>query len=119
MTVHWEDGAGSTSDISRGFLVIGGGRVSDAVQAAPNRLDSTNGYATTLTIASAQAYSLSLRVYTLAGELVDQRDGAMGANSVGWDATDKASGLYLAVVEAKAPAGGVVQRQILKLLVIH
>jgi hypothetical protein len=45
--------------------------------------------------------------------------GVPGSGQVTWDASGKASGLYLAVVELLDSSGGNMGRQILKLIVVH
>jgi hypothetical protein len=55
----------------------------------------------------------------MAGELAAKpANGTVGANSVTWDATGLASGMYLGVVEGLNPQGGLVLRQIVKVVVV-
>ncbi len=63
--------------------------------------------------------TLRVRVYTLAGELMSDFQGTPGANQASWDATGYASGLYLAAVELLNPNGGLMDRQILKVMVLR
>ena len=116
--VHWNNGNGQIQDLTREITVTGGGHL-DQVVAAPNVLTGTN---TTVAFStqSASAYTLRVRVYTVAGELVATVLGGSGTNQVAWDASGKASGLYLAVAEMTNPqTGTVIGRQILKISVVH
>jgi hypothetical protein len=65
------------------------------------------------------AYTVNAKIYTIAGQLVASVQGTPGMQSTQWTATGIASGLYFAVVEVQDANGGVIEHQILKLLVLH
>jgi hypothetical protein len=92
------------------------------VSARPNILNRTSptGYVTTFHNDSTMPLTLRLRVYDMAGELVQPaRLGVMGTNNVQWDASQASSGIYLAVVESLNAQGGVISRTTFKVAVIH
>lgn len=118
--VSWEDGSGGKQEISRGILVVGGGRPGGGIFAAPNLLTLGTGVSSTnFQISSANPHTLKVSVYTLAGELVAVRQGAVGTNSVVWNATGAASGIYLAAVDVLNANGELTQKKLLKVLVIR
>ncbi|HVZ81232.1 MAG TPA: DUF11 domain-containing protein [bacterium] len=119
MQVHWDDGAGGTSDISRGLLVVSDVHPGDAIIAKPNVLNAKNGFQAQFIDPSGLPRTVSYHIYDLAGELVAAKDGPLGGGLNDWDASGQASGLYLAVVEIRNMNGGLMQRNILKVLVIH
>jgi uncharacterized repeat protein (TIGR01451 family) len=119
MEVHWDDGAGGTSDISRGLLVVSDVHPGDPIIAKPNILNAQNGFQTTFLDTLNPTLILSYKAYTLAGELADFKDGPAGGGNLIWDASSMASGVYIAVVDARNSSGGLVQRSTLKVLVIH
>jgi hypothetical protein len=65
------------------------------------------------------AYSIKVRVYTIAGQLVQVLTSPQGSPIVPWNATGMASGIYIAVMEIDNSNGGVINRQRLKVLLIH
>ncbi len=62
--------------------------------------------------------TLKVNIYTLAGELVQRKEGQAGTSQLTWDLSglSLASGMYLAVIEIYDSAGAM-QRQITKLLI--
>jgi hypothetical protein len=115
--VHTDDGQGGDQQITQSVMVEGhrGGAGAGTVRAIPNALTGANPQAT-FSATGAGVTSLRVRVYTTSGELVaDLPKGASGA--VTWDATNKASGLYLAVVEV-SDALGLLATRVVKLSVL-
>jgi hypothetical protein len=92
-----------------------------AVTARPNLLNRASpSYTTTFFSDSSLNLTLRVSVYDMAGELVQTpKMGLSGQNSVSWDASQVASGIYLAVVESLNAQGGTVKRSSLKVAVIH
>lgn len=116
--VHWNNGNGQIQDLTREITVEENDHV-DQVVAAPNVLTGTNT-TVSFTVPSATVYTLRVKIYTVAGELVGTALGASGTNQASWNASGKASGIYIAVAELTNPqTDGVVGRQILKISVIH
>jgi hypothetical protein len=68
---------------------------------------------------SSQAQTIKISLYTVAGELVQVVSGDTGANPPQWDATGKASGVYIAVAESRDANGKLLGRQTFKVEVIH
>ena len=119
--IHSQDGMGGESVFTEQVTVrdVNPANTYGSVTAGPNVLTNGNTV-TTFKSGSVVPTTLRARVYTMAGELVGTVQGAGGANLATWDATGLSSGTYLAVVDSLDPAkGGVVKRQILKLLVVH
>jgi hypothetical protein len=118
--VHWDNGSGQTSDISRELIVLPGYAVGGIAVARPNVLNAANGMTTTFDARNVQnAYSIRVQVYTLTGQLVQTLTSPSGDPEVPWNAGGMASGIYIAVVEVDNVNGGVVNRQRLKVLLIH
>ena len=88
------------------------------VLAQPNVLNGGN-YRTTFTVNASPTLTLKVKVYTMAGELMWMGAGATGGNSVQWDVSQAASGLYLGVVEGVDAQGNKAFRQILKVMVVR
>jgi len=102
--VHTSDGQGGEQQITHSVTVAGqnGQKGAGTVTAGPNSLDAANPSATFSSNASGTL--LKVRIYTLAGELVDDLPkGPSG--TVAWNASGKSSGLYLAVVEVSDTQG--------------
>lgn len=117
--LHWDDGNGQTTDITRSVVVMTGG-ASGTVLAEPNVLTSGSTMITTFNGAGvANASVLSAKVYTIAGELVRSIQGGAGTASAQWDATGLASGVYIVAIEVQDVNGGILDRQLLKVLVLH
>ncbi len=74
--------------------------------------------AAVFTVDSAQGFTLRVRVYDVAGELVGAVQGPSGADQAVWNAGGMASGLYIAVVDLEGPNGHVVYKTT-KLVVRH
>ncbi len=115
--VHWNSGQGEQTDITREITVTGGGH-SNTVIAEPNILTPANSTAY-FTVQSTSSYTLKARIYTVAGELVKMVTGGSGANQVSWNSNGLSSGLYIAVIEVRGANGGLIQRQIVKVSVLH
>ncbi len=117
--VHSVDGNGGTTTLTEKVSVVGADSV-NLITAQPNILDGTKGITSTTFTANSPA-SLTLRtyVYTIAGERVATLDGQTGQNTVYWNALGLASGLYIAMVEAKDAAGNLAGRQTLKVMILH
>jgi hypothetical protein len=121
LEVHWKDGQGGVSDISRGILVLGSGRKKKGtVTAQPNLLRLSAGvHRTKFTAPADPGLTLRARIYTLDGELASDIRGGSGTDEVFWDASGYASGLYLAVVDLLDSRGGLKERETLKILVLR
>jgi len=118
--VHWNDGTGQTSDISREIVVMPGPGASGIAVARPNVLNATNGMTTTFDATGIQnAYSIKVQVYTMTGQLIQVLNSPQGSPTVPWNATGMASGIYIAVMEVDNSNGGVISRQRLKVLLLH
>jgi uncharacterized repeat protein (TIGR01451 family) len=118
--LHWDNGEGITSDITRTVLVMGAW-ASGMVVAQPNVLEASQGNMTTTFsgMGIANASTLTVRIYTIAGELLTTITGTPGIATAPWNASGMASGVYIAVVAVQDGSGGVVAQQRLKLLVLH
>ena len=117
--IHSMDGHGGDTLIDERISVLDGNNGTGPVFAKPNILTSANGYSTTFVDTTAETLTLSVRVYTTAGELVTVVNGVPGTNAASWTATGLASGLYIAVVESSNPAGGNAGQKVLKLVVLR
>jgi hypothetical protein len=51
--------------------------------------------------------------------LVKRNEGTPGTQKVSWDATGKASGIYLALVEVQGSNGGILRKQAVKVMVLR
>jgi flagellar hook assembly protein FlgD len=118
--VHWNNGSGSTTNISREIIVMSGSGVSGIAVARPNVLNASNGMTTTFDATGVQsAYSIKVQVYTIAGQLIQTVISPQGTPQVQWNATGMASGIYIAVMEIDNSNGGILNRQRLKILLLH
>jgi flagellar hook assembly protein FlgD len=118
--LNWDDGQGQTTDISRTVIVTGGGGATGTVLAEPNVLEPSQTLTTTFNgTGVTNAWTVNVKIYTIAGQMVTSLQGAPGMQSAQWTATGIASGLYFAVVEVQDANGGVIEHQTLKLLVLH
>jgi flagellar hook assembly protein FlgD len=118
--VHWSDGAGGTTNITRSIVVMAGGGVTESVVVKPNSLNAANGMIAAFDAANVpNAYTVKVTIYTLTGQLVKVVEGSAGTLTASWDATDAASGLYIAAIEVRNAAGGVIKLQRTKVLVLH
>lgn len=119
LEVHWQDGLGGTSDISKGLLVTPVGEAGGSITARPNVLTAIRGRVTVFTGPATSGSSLRGSIYTLAGELVKTIAGNPGTGQASWDSTGVASGIYLAAVDQVNANGGRIRTEILKILVIQ
>jgi flagellar hook assembly protein FlgD len=116
--VHWNNGSGQTSDITREIVVMPGPGVSGIVVARPNVLNAANGMTTTFDATGiSNASSLRVRIYTVAGERVQTILSSTPTTT--WSAVGLASGIYIANVEVDDANGGVVSHPFVKILIIH
>ena len=116
--VHSVDGNGGTTTITEQVSV----QAADSpnlILARPNILDATKGITGTIFTAATTNLTLRAYIYTVAGERVATLDGLAGQSNVIWNASGLASGIYIAVVDAKDPVGNLVDHQLLKLLILH
>jgi len=105
--VHSNDGQGGDTIITQKVAVMGdqAHKGVGVVTARPNVLGKTT--TTTNFVSDAtMTETLHVKIYTIAGELVEEVTGATGANSVGWDCAKLASGMYLAMVDLTDVNGG-------------
>jgi len=120
LEIHSQDGTGGDATVTKQVSVQEGNTGVGNIVLEPNLVDLSKGSgAVTFMGPQTMGLTLGASVYTLAGELVTKVDGTPGTGTMGWNASGLASGLYLAVVEVKDATGGLIQRQILKLLVKH
>jgi len=120
VTAQWQDGAGGTSDISKGVLVTGRSQGEGTVTAQPNILKVFNGQTvTTFKSNSTQSLTLDVKIYNVAGELVTALQGQPGTNQALWDASEMASGIYVVLAEQKDLNGNLLTRQFLKVVVLR
>jgi len=116
--VHWTNGDGTTTDITRTIMVLTNTGVSGIVVAKPNILNATNGMTTTFNAAGVtNASGLKVKIYTIAGELVQAF--VSGTPTAIWNASGLASGIYIANVEVDNANGGTINQERLKILVLH
>ena len=116
--LHWDNGQGQTTNITRSVIVVGGG-ASGTVIAEPNMLTNGQTLTTFNGIGIANAWILNAKVYTIAGELVKSLPGSPGSPTTQWNAVGLASGVYIVAVQVLDSNGGVLDTQLLKVLVIH
>jgi flagellar hook assembly protein FlgD len=116
------DGHGGSSMLNETIVVLGNaGTGTQGVYAQPNILTVASGVtSTSFHVKSNLNLSVDAIIYTIAGELVDEVGPAGGNSTLSWSAQGHASGLYIAVVEARDPAtNGLISRQTTKFLVVH
>ncbi|HJT24863.1 MAG TPA: hypothetical protein VJ873_09815, partial [bacterium] len=105
-------------NLTREISVMGAKNLNQVV-ASPNVLTGSNTMVT-FSLQSTSAYTLRVRVYTLAGELAGTAQGGTGTNQASWNAAGKASGLYITVVQLINPQNnGRVDDKILKISIVH
>jgi flagellar hook assembly protein FlgD len=117
--VNWTDGKGGQEVVSKGVIVNRGSHPmgDGVVWAGPNVLDG-GATSTTIGINTPLAYTLTARLYDLAGELVKPAaTGDAGSRSVTVDVTNLASGIYLVAVDITDSNGKFIQKQVTKLLI--
>jgi hypothetical protein len=118
--VHTADGKGGEATVNQSISVLNVARdLSHSILCLPNLLDTSNNWSASFQDNADPGTTLTARLYTLAGELIREIPGGVGTAQLSWDAQGLASGVYLAVVEARGADGGLVNRQILKVAVIH
>ena len=93
------------------------GEVPGQLVVAPNVLTG-NRTTAVFKVAAAQGITLKVRIYDVAGELVGMIQGSNGTGEAEWNATGRASGLYLAVVEFYGTEG-FLARQTVHLVIKH
>jgi uncharacterized repeat protein (TIGR01451 family) len=117
--LHWDTGNGQTTDITRSVVVMAGGS-SGTVLAEPNVLTSQSTMITNFNgMGITNASVVNAKVYTIAGELVQSIQGGAGTASAQWNATGMASGVYIVAIEVQDVNGGILEHQLLKVLVLH
>ena len=82
-------------------------------------MDATKGVTGTIFTAATANLTLRVHIYTVAGERVATLDGLAGQSNVYWNASGLASGIYIAVVDAKDASGNLVDHQTVKVLILH
>jgi hypothetical protein len=120
--IHSQDGQGGDTVVTQKVTVLSENAQQGMgnIKAEPNLVTHATGYNITIASDSGQNLTLVCRVYDVAGELVQPSiSGQAGTNSVAWNASAVASGLYFVVVDALNSQGGLVGRQNLKIAVIH
>jgi len=119
---HTIDGSGSDSTVTKEVMVQdrNAARGAGVVTAWPNILKASSGtMGVTFHSDSIQPLKLRVSLYTIAGERIPVASIVPGPNQVSLDASDLASGMYIAVVELTDAKGIALGRQMLKLAVIH
>ncbi len=116
--VHWNNGAGQTTDISRQVLVMANTSVSGVAVIRPNVLSPATTMSTTFDVSNVlSAAGMKVKIFTVAGELVQSFSAA--STTAPWSAVGLASGIYITNIEIDNANGGVINQQRLKILVIH
>lgn len=116
---HWTGAQGGEQTLVQALTIVPGRSSNGQVIVSPNLLHPSQGQSqATFQGPAGSNDTLQVKVYDLAGELVQPIQGGTGANSAVWDASLAASGIYIAVVQIVPPNGGV-QQQILKLAVVR
>jgi hypothetical protein len=116
---HWSQGSTNFQNIIRSVVVMGG-ITNTTVVARPNVLNAANGMITTFDGSGvANAYLIQVKLYTIAGELIQSLSSPAGTPEVNWNAAGFASGVYIAAVNIQNAAGGNIGVQRLKVLVLH
>jgi hypothetical protein len=117
--VHSMDGQGGETVLNKQVTVENHGNPgAGMVTAWPNIL-TRNDHVMTFHTDSSQAQTITVSLYTTAGELMKKVSGDTGANPPQWDATGVASGVYIVVAESRDANGKLLGRQTLKVEVIH
>ena len=116
--VHTVDGKGGETTLIKEVSVEDRNMANGQVSAGPNIINGSKGPMTTTFRANA-GQTLEVSIYTVAGELVKQVTGDTGTGLAVWDASNVASGAYLAVVQLINANGGLVVRQTLKIVVLR
>jgi hypothetical protein len=118
--LNWDDGRGASTDISRTVLVTPPTGSTGVVVARPNVLEPSQTMSTTIDgTGISNAWTVNMRVYTIAGQLITSVQGTPGTASVIWNASGMASGIYFVGVDVLNANGGNIDHQTLKILVLH
>jgi uncharacterized repeat protein (TIGR01451 family) len=120
--VHTFDGNSGETTFTKQVSVLGGHRNDGLglVTAWPNVLKPSSGNMTTTFHSSSTLNpTLDVSVYTLAGELLWRQVGAAGAGTQSYDASNLASGTYIAVVRMLNASGGSMGQQTVKFWVVR
>jgi flagellar hook assembly protein FlgD len=115
--VHWTDGNGNTTNITKSILVLPSTSPSGKVLAEPNEIKGTTTFTTFDASGISGAAGLKVRIYTVAGEWIQTIPSS--SNTVSWTPNGLASGLYIASVEVDNANGGMLVRQNVKVLILH
>jgi uncharacterized repeat protein (TIGR01451 family) len=116
--IHWNNGSGQITDISREVMVVENTAITGIAVARPNVLGPATTTTTTFDATGVlNATSLKIRIYTLAGELVQTIYSS--TPTAPWNAAGLASGIYIANVQMSNSNNGVIGGQFLKILVLH
>jgi flagellar hook assembly protein FlgD len=121
--IRTNDGMGGDSQVTKQITVIHQDLTlgSALVTVYPNPLSvRVDGNKVNFVPNAPVPVTLAVRVYTMAGELVQEVRGNLGDTLVTWDFSNNplASGLYLLVIESRDAQGGL-QRQITKLAIFR
>ncbi len=122
LEIHSKDGQGGEATITKQVSVVGGLEHSGLgnLTIEPNLLNSSNGYQALFTVPAGSGWALVVRVYTLAGELAHVPMSPQPSGGLLMDASNLASGVYIAHIEARSGSGsGLVQEKTSKILVLH
>jgi uncharacterized repeat protein (TIGR01451 family) len=120
--IHSQDGQGGGETVlTQEVSVLATNRQvgTGQITASPNILNTSNGYLTTFTSDSSLNLTLTVKIYTVAGELVKFIPGDPGSNKAVWDGSTVASGLYIAEIESNYMTGGLARIQTTKIVVVH
>ena len=117
--VHWTDGKGNESTITRGITVETSGSPVGVVVAAPNILTSGITSTSIQVNSAAVPYTLTARLYDMVGELIKVSQGQSGANQTTLDVQGLSSGVYFVVVDMINANGGLAGRQTTQILIRH
>ena len=117
--VHWTDGKGNESTITRGITVETGNSQVGTVVAAPNILTSGITSTSIQVNSPAMPYTLTARLYDLAGELIKVSQGQTEANQTTLNVAGLSSGVYFVVVDLVDANGGLAGRQTTQILIRH
>lgn len=119
LEIHTADGNGGQTTVTEQVSVLAADLSGlGTVISKPNLIDRSKGQAgTTLSING--NVTLHVGLYTILGELVGVADGVAGSGQAYLDTTSLASGLYLALVDIKDPASGLITRQTVKIAILH
>jgi flagellar hook assembly protein FlgD len=121
LEIHSTDGQ-SSSVINEAVIVLNNGQTGvQGAYAQPNLLKIADGItSTTFHVNSTLNLNVDAIIYTIAGEWVHKVSSAGGNSTIAWNASGYASGLYIAVVEARDPStNGLVSRQTTRFVIIR